>query len=189
MRTKWFVNSLYQVCGKLIFCKPETNTGHPAHPILFVFAQKPTNFGLRGQCVNHSQMVQRMFAVPSTHTCIWYACVYRDLHAYNLWFYSNSLDCRVKNWCLLKKRLEYGRKTSEKQVLCARKTSDLPKSIRTLATIIRACEAIWVSLTHFTRILAKNLNMLERTLRRWNSVCAAYFIFKDHDFMSSYTKN
>ncbi len=36
----------YLAHGQLIFRKPEASKGHLAHLVLFVFAQKPTNFGL-----------------------------------------------------------------------------------------------------------------------------------------------
>ncbi len=42
--------------------------------ILFMYAQKNRQLLVRDkQCANHSQMAQRRFAVPSTHTRIWFA--------------------------------------------------------------------------------------------------------------------
>ncbi len=57
----------------LIFCEPEVSKGHPAHPVLFVFA-KTRQILVHGEWyANHSRMAQRRFAVSSTHMCIWFA--------------------------------------------------------------------------------------------------------------------
>ncbi len=47
--------------------------GHPAYPVLFVFAQKTDKFQFTANGMNHLRMAQRRFAVPSTHMRIWFA--------------------------------------------------------------------------------------------------------------------
>ncbi len=41
---------------------------------------------------NHSQMVQRMFAVPSSHTHIWFACVHWLLRRHPLHTLANEKE-------------------------------------------------------------------------------------------------
>ncbi len=87
MWTKRFANSSCYARGKLIFCESEVNTGHRAPPNSLCACAKKQQILVRGKLyANHSQMAQRMFAVPSTHTrilfvnCsrnIWFACVYQ----------------------------------------------------------------------------------------------------------------
>ncbi len=50
------------------------------HSIPFVFMQKPINLVHSEWYVNHLQMLQRGFAVPSTHTRIWLANHLRAVH-------------------------------------------------------------------------------------------------------------
>ncbi len=74
MRTKRFANSSHQALGKLIFCKPEANTGHPAYPIPFMFAQKNRQILVRGELFLDAAVHVRS---PIDTTRIWFAYVYR----------------------------------------------------------------------------------------------------------------
>ncbi len=77
MRPTCELNSLHLAYGKLIFCKPEANTGHylQAHQIPFVFTQKTYKFWLaaysmqtvRRQCSTCLQTMQHMFADSAAH--------------------------------------------------------------------------------------------------------------------------
>ncbi len=63
MQTKQFGNSSCQARGKLIFCEPEANIGHTAHPIPFMFAQKIDKFwfavnSMQSICKQHSAYSQ-----------------------------------------------------------------------------------------------------------------------------------
>ncbi len=70
-------------CSKIIFCEPEANTGHPAPPstpnCLCVCARNRQILVCDEQYANHPQIVQcSRFAVPFTHTRIWFAnCLVR----------------------------------------------------------------------------------------------------------------
>ncbi len=76
MQAKQLANSSHQGHGKLIFRKPEANTGHPVPPSaansLCVHAKNWQISVCSDWYANHSQMSQHKFAVSSTHMHIWF---------------------------------------------------------------------------------------------------------------------
>ncbi len=78
MRTKRLANSSHWARGKWIFCEPEANAGHSVPNSLCIRAKNQQILVCSEWYVNHLQAAQRTFAVPSTHTRIWFVnCLVR----------------------------------------------------------------------------------------------------------------